>query len=65
MPNTDSLHWDDRLNLGVEELDKDHQRLFSIIRKILVLSEEEEDEKVVHAAKEGIKFFTSYTLSHF
>lgn len=65
MPNTDSLHWDDRLNLGVEELDKDHQRLFSIIRKILVLSEEEEDEKVVHAAKEGIKFFTSYTFSHF
>lgn len=65
MPNTDSLHWDARLNLGVEELDKDHQRLFSIIRKILVLSEEEEDEKVVHAAKEGIKFFTSYTLSHF
>lgn len=65
MPNTDSLHWDDRLNLGVEELDKDHQRLFSIIRKILVLSEEEEYEKVVHAAKEGIKFFTSYTLSHF
>lgn len=65
MPNTDSLHWDDRLNLGVEELDKDHQRLFSIIRKILVLSEEKEEEKVVHAAKEGIKFFTSYTLSHF
>ena len=65
MKNTESLTWDPRLNLGIEELDKDHQRLFSIIRKILLLSEEKDDEKVIHAAKEGLKFFISYTLSHF
>ncbi len=65
MKNTESLTWDPRLNLGIEELDKDHQRLFSIIRKILLLSEEKDDEKVIHAAKEGIKFFISYSLAHF
>lgn len=65
MKNPDSLKWDSRLTLGVEVLDKDHQRLFSIIRKILLLAEEEQTEKVEHAAKEGLKFLFSYTLEHF
>lgn len=65
MRNTESFKWDERLSLGISPIDKDHQRLFSIIRKILVLSSEEDYEKVKHAVKEGLKFFISYTMSHF
>lgn len=65
MKNAASFQWDDRLNLGVPAVDKDHKRLFSIIKKILTLSNEEQEERVKHAAKEGIKFFTTYAMEHF
>lgn len=65
MKNPNTFQWDNRLSLGIEALDKDHKRLFSIIRKILLLSEEEQTDKVKHAAKEGLKFLFTYTLEHF
>ena len=63
--NQTTLQWDDRLNLDVPVIDKDHKRLFSIIGKILLLSQQDEIEKFRHAAKEGLKFFVSYASEHF
>lgn len=36
------LVWKDEYNIGVDILDKEHQRLFKIINKLLVFSDEEE-----------------------
>lgn len=57
------VKWNDRLNIGVECIDKAHQRLFSIVAKLLSLNED--TDKQQHACKEGIKYFKSYTLKHF
>lgn len=55
--------WRDRFNIGVEVIDKAHQRLFSIVGKLLSLNED--TAKQQHACREGIKYFKSYTLKHF
>lgn len=57
--------WDERYNLGVEEIDKEHKKLFSILDKILELVENGEEGKVQHACREGIKFFENYSIIHF
>lgn len=65
MDNIKLLKWDDNLSLGVDDIDKDHKRLFSIIGKILLLSQDEDSEKVKHATREGQKFFVRYAMEHF
>lgn len=57
------LKWDTRLNIGVDFIDSAHQRLFSIVGKLLNLNTDE--SKRQHACQEGIKFFKSYALKHF
>lgn len=57
------LKWDTRFNIGVDFIDNAHQRLFSIVGKLLNLNEDE--SKRQHACQEGIKFFKSYALKHF
>lgn len=57
------IKWNDRFNIGVEIVDKAHQRLFSIVRKLLSLNED--TMKQQHACREGVKYFKSYTLKHF
>ena len=57
------VKWNDRFNIGVESIDKAHQRLFSIVRKLLSLNED--TAKQQHACREGVKYFKSYTLRHF
>lgn len=57
------IKWNDRFNIGVESIDKAHQRLFSIVRKLLSLNED--TTKQQHACREGVKYFKSYTLRHF
>lgn len=57
------ITWRDEFNIGVDIVDKAHQRLFSIVRKFLLLVEEE--QKSQHACAEGIKFLKSYTVKHF
>lgn len=61
MPN--DLVWNERFNIGVENVDKAHQKLFSIVRKLMNLIEDE--EKGRWGCAEGIKYFKSYTLKHF
>ncbi len=58
-----AIKWNDRFNIGVEVVDKAHQKLFSIVGKLIVLNEEEKKQQ--HACREGIKYFKNYTLKHF
>ena len=57
------IKWNDRFNLGVHEIDKAHQKLFSIVNKLIAFAEN--PAKQQHACKEGIKYFKSYTVKHF
>lgn len=57
--------WDDSFNIGVEIIDKAHQRLASIVSKMMDLAHDMEQEKKRWACEEGIKYFKSYTIKHF
>lgn len=57
------VKWNDRFNIGVEIVDHAHKKLFSIVGKLLSLTEDAEKQK--HACQEGIKYFKSYTMKHF
>lgn len=59
----DELQWNERFNIGVEVVDNAHQKLFSIVRKLIKFSEDEKNSR--WACAEGIKYFKSYTLKHF
>lgn len=59
----DSLVWQERFNIGVELLDKEHQRLFSTMNRLLELCENE--SKSEWACKEGIKYLRNHTKQHF
>ena len=49
--------------IGVEVIDKEHQKLFKIINKLLAFKEDEATRQ--WACREGIKFFKKHAVSHF
>lgn len=55
--------WNDRFNIGVEVIDKEHKKLFKIINKLLVFGEDEEKSRWV--CQEGIKYFKEHAMQHF
>ncbi|MCI8554031.1 MAG: response regulator [Clostridiales bacterium] len=55
--------WRDEFNIGVDVIDKEHQRLFKIINRIFASKEEEKSSQ--WACQEGIKFFRGHTIKHF
>lgn len=57
------LKWNERFNIGVDVVDNAHQRLFSIVRRLMNLSEDEKNSQ--WACAEGIKYLKSYTIKHF
>lgn len=57
------LVWNERYNLGVEVIDKEHKRLFKILSKLFDLGEQEEKNQWV--CQEAVKFFKSHALQHF
>lgn len=57
------LVWQDRFNIGVEIIDKEHKKLFSILRKLL--ANQMQDEKSRWACQEGIKYFKEHAMKHF
>ena len=57
------IEWNERFNIGVEEVDKAHRRLFSVVRKLMELSEDEKRGRWV--CEEAIKYFKSYMVKHF
>ena len=56
------LVWDEKFNIGVDIIDKEHQRLFRIINKLFAF---EEEKKSQWACLEGIKYFKEHTIKHF
>lgn len=55
--------WRQEFNIGVDKIDRDHQRLFKIINRIY--SFKDNDEGYRWACQEGIKFFKGHTVQHF
>lgn len=55
--------WDRRFNIGVDSIDNAHRKLFSIVRKLIHLSRDENNGP--WACAEGIKYFKNYTIEHF
>ena len=56
--------WHDRYNIGVEAIDREHRKLFSIMNKLSAYGGEN-DEKSRWAYQEGIKFFKGHAMKHF
>lgn len=59
----DKIVWNDRLNIGVEVVDKAHANLFRVVGKLIHLVENEANYK--NACKEGIRYLEDYTVKHF
>ena len=57
------VKWNDRFNLGIRSIDNAHQKLFSIVNKIIALCEDA--EKQAYLCREGIKYLKNYTFQHF
>lgn len=57
------ITWKEEFNIGVDAIDKEHQRLFSIINRLFMLRNEE--QKSGKACEEGIKFFYEHAIRHF
>lgn len=57
------LIWEDRFNIGIDVIDKEHRKLFKIVNKLFAFSEKEEKGQWV--CQEGIKYFKDHALKHF
>lgn len=57
------LVWKEEYNIGVDVIDKEHQRLFKIINKLFAFGKEE--KKSQWACQEGIKYFKDHAMKHF
>ena len=53
--------WQDEYSIGVEVIDREHQRLFKIINRLLAY----DDDKRQWACQEGIKYFKTHAMKHF
>lgn len=60
---TDKIVWNNRFNIGVDSIDKAHQKLFTIVHKIINLNNDDKDKQWI--GEEGIKYFKNYALKHF
>ncbi len=57
------LIWQDRFNIGVDFIDKEHKKLFSIMTKLFTYQKEEGKNQWV--CQEGIKYFKDHAMNHF
>lgn len=57
------VKWNKQFNIGIDSIDNAHRKLFSIIRKLVHLSRDENNGQ--WACAEGIKYFKNYAIEHF
>lgn len=57
------LVWEERFNIGVDIIDKEHKKLFKIINKLYMYGDDEEKSQWV--CQEGIKYFKKHAVQHF
>lgn len=55
--------WREEFNIGVDVIDKEHQRLFKIINKLFAFQGQEKEGQ--WACQEGIKYFKAHAMKHF
>lgn len=55
--------WNDRYNLGVDVIDKEHKKLFGILNRLFDFGEHETKNRWV--CQEAVKYFKNHTLQHF
>lgn len=61
--NMDKVVWNDRLNIGVEVVDKAHAKLFQVVGNLIELVENEANYQ--GACKKGLAYLEDYTMKHF
>lgn len=57
------LAWNERYNIGVELIDREHEKLFHILNKLYEFGRQK--EKSHWACQEAVKYFKDHTLQHF
>lgn len=57
------LIWNERYNLGVDIIDREHKKLFSILNKLFDIGQQEEKSQWV--CQEAIKYFKDHAVQHF
>lgn len=57
------LIWQERYNVGVDIIDKEHKKLFGIMNRLFSMNEKESKSQWV--CQEGIKYFKDHALKHF
>lgn len=57
------LVWNNRYNLGVDIIDKEHKKLFGILNKLFDFGQQEEKSQWV--CQEAVKYFKDHALQHF
>ena len=57
------LEWQKRYNIGVDFIDKEHRKLFSIMNKLFEFGKN--DEKTEWVIQEGVKYFKGHAMQHF
>ena len=55
--------WQDRYNIGVDVIDREHKKLFGIMNRLLIFSEQEDKSQWV--CEEGLKYFKDHAMKHF
>ncbi|MDE7342142.1 MAG: bacteriohemerythrin [Lachnospiraceae bacterium] len=60
---SNQLMWQERYNIGVDFIDREHKKLFNILNKLLAAGKEEEKSR--WACQEGIKYFKDHAMKHF
>lgn len=57
------LIWEDRFNIGIDAIDREHRQLYKIVNKLFAFSGQE--DKGPWVCQEGIKYFKKYASEHF
>ena len=57
------LVWNNRYNIGVDLIDKEHKKLFRILKKLFDFGQEELKSEWV--CREAVKYFKEHALAHF
>lgn len=57
------LVWQERYNIGVDSIDKEHKKLFGILNRMLIYRKQ--GEKSQWVCQEGIKYFKDHAMKHF
>lgn len=60
---SNQLVWQDRFNIGVNFIDREHKKLFSILNRLFANSKDESKSQWV--CQEGVKYFKDHAMKHF